>query len=214
MRSGLVTAAGQDPQAVEASLGFERPARRLIQRGLRNEGFDPGSPDGLFGPRTRAAIRGWQEARGEAGTAYLDAVQAELLHGMGSPAAAAPSEVGAASPVAAGAASVGAGAGAAGLEGVFWQSIMNSTNPAEFGAYLAQFPDGVFRALAEARLASLGTPGSDPAAVEALLAGGADIEARVGGSYGRTRTPLHLAGPAAVEALLAGTDPSSQRQWL
>ena len=43
-------------------------------------------------------------------------------------------------------------------ETVFWQSIMNSTNPAEFQAYLAQFPGGVFRALAEARLAARGTP--------------------------------------------------------
>ena len=40
-------------------------------------------------------------------------------------------------------------------ENLFWQSIMNSTNPAEYEAYLAQFPNGVFRALAEARLAAL-----------------------------------------------------------
>ena len=44
-------------------------------------------------------------------------------------------------------------------ETVFWQSIMNSTNPSEFEAYLAQFPNGVFRALAEARLAALRAPG-------------------------------------------------------
>ena len=52
---------------------------------------------------------------------------------------------------------------AAELDGLFWQSIMDSANPAEFEAYLAQFPNGVFRALAEARLAALrarsdGTP--------------------------------------------------------
>ena len=41
------------------------------------------------------------------------------------------------------------------LEVVFWQSIANSTNPAEFEAYLAQFPNGVFRALAATRLAAL-----------------------------------------------------------
>ncbi len=40
-------------------------------------------------------------------------------------------------------------------ENLFWQSVMNSTNPAMFEAYLAQFPNGVFRALAEARLAEL-----------------------------------------------------------
>ena len=55
--------AAQDPAAVEESLDLDRPARRLIQQGLRNEGFDPGTPDGLFGPRTRAAIRRWHEAR-------------------------------------------------------------------------------------------------------------------------------------------------------
>ena len=39
-------------------------------------------------------------------------------------------------------------------------------NPVEFEAYLAQFPNGVFRALAEARLAALRAPANDrPAAV-------------------------------------------------
>ena len=41
------------------------------------------------------------------------------------------------------------------VELVFWQSIANSTNPAEFEAYLAQFPNGVFRTLAAARLEAL-----------------------------------------------------------
>ncbi len=40
-------------------------------------------------------------------------------------------------------------------ENLFWQSVADSTNPAELEAYLAQFPNGVFRALAEARLAAL-----------------------------------------------------------
>ena len=47
-------------------------------------------------------------------------------------------------------------------ETVFWQSIVESTNPADFEAYLAQFPNGVFRALAENRLAALRTPAADP----------------------------------------------------
>ena len=50
-------------------------------------------------------------------------------------------------------------------ENLFWQSIMDSTNPAMFEAYLAQFPNGVFRALAAARLAELRAPAdSVPAA--------------------------------------------------
>ena len=82
-------AAGQDASAVEASLGLDRPARRLIQRGLNNEGFDAGAPDGLFGPRTRVAIRRRQEARGLPATGYLDSWQAELLRAAAMPAVAA-----------------------------------------------------------------------------------------------------------------------------
>ena len=37
----------------------------------------------------------------------------------------------------------------------FWQSIMNSTNPTDFEAYLEQFPNGLFRARAAGRLAVL-----------------------------------------------------------
>ena len=65
--------------AVETSLALDRPTRRLIQQGLRNEGFDPGTPDGLFGPRTRAAIRDWQQSRGAPPTGYLNGAEAELL---------------------------------------------------------------------------------------------------------------------------------------
>ena len=57
-------------------------------------------------------------------------------------------------------------------ETVFWQSIMDSTNPAEFEAYLAQFPNGVFRALAEARLAALRAPEGDSPTLVGRPAGG------------------------------------------
>ena len=89
-----VAMAAQDPSAVEAVLGFDRPTRRLIQQGLGNEGFDPGVPDGLFGPRTRAAVRAWQAAR----------EQAEALRAAGSPPAAVASDAEAGTDQAAGAA--------------------------------------------------------------------------------------------------------------
>ena len=58
-------------------------------------------------------------------------------------------------------------------ENLFWQSMMNSTNPAEIEAYLAQFPNGVFRALAEARLAALGDPADNArSAAETPASGG------------------------------------------
>ena len=75
----LPVAAPQGPSAVETSLALDRATRRLIQQGLRNEGFDPGTPDGLFGPRTRAAIRDWQQSRGAPPTGYLNRAEAELL---------------------------------------------------------------------------------------------------------------------------------------
>ena len=42
-------------------------------------------------------------------------------------------------------------------ENLFWQSIMNSTNPAEFEAYLRRFPNGMFSELAQIRLEVLRT---------------------------------------------------------
>ena len=87
-----VARAAQDPSAVEAALGLDRPTRRLIQQGLRNEGFAAGPPDGLFGPRTRAAIRAWQAAREQAETGYLDGVQAAALRAAASPPAAVASD--------------------------------------------------------------------------------------------------------------------------
>ena len=83
-----VTAAEQDAAAVEVALGLDRPTRRLIQQGLSNEGFDPGVPAGLFGPRTRAAIRDWQVAHEFVETGYLDEAQAETLRTAGAPVAA------------------------------------------------------------------------------------------------------------------------------
>ena len=83
-----LTAAEQDPATVEASLGLDRPTRRLIQQGLTNEGFDPGAPDGLFGPRTRTAIRRWQESRDVRdvqASGYLNGAEAELLRAAASP---------------------------------------------------------------------------------------------------------------------------------
>jgi len=43
----------------------------------------------------------------------------------------------------------------ANLEGMFWDSIKTSRNPADFKAYLTKFPKGVFVELAQNRLAAL-----------------------------------------------------------
>ena len=136
----MVRVWGCNGPVVEEGLGLDRAARRQIQQGLQAGGFDPGGADGLFGPRTRAAIRRWQQSRGGRATGYLDDAAVAALR------SAAASRVEAASA---------APAGSSAQENLFWQSIMNSTSPAEFEAYLRRFPNGVFSELAAARLAGL-----------------------------------------------------------
>ena len=51
-------------------------------------------------------------------------------------------------------------------ETVFWQSISNSADPADFRAYLAQFPNGIFARLARNRVGALGAGGGDSPAVD------------------------------------------------
>ena len=159
---------GCNGPVVEEGLGFDRAARREIQAGLQAAGFDPGGADGLFGPRTRAAIRGWQASRGAQTTGYLDGAAVEALR-RGDASGLAVAE------------------GAAGVEMVFWQSVVNSTNPADFEAYLTQFPNGAFRVLAQNRLSALGAPGGAASASAATGVGGAGSPAsnsRVFGTSG------------------------------
>ena len=82
-QSSATTIGAQEPSAAETALDLARPARRLIQQGLRVDGFDPGTPDGLFGPRTRAAIRDWQSSRGGLATGYLTGAETEILREAG-----------------------------------------------------------------------------------------------------------------------------------
>ena len=54
--------------------------------------------------------------------------------------------------------------GTAEQDALFWRSIMDSSNPADFEAYLEQFPHGLFRTLARRRLAALQAPATDDTA--------------------------------------------------
>ena len=165
----LVRVWGCNGPVVEEGLGLDRAARRRIQLGLRSAGFDPGGADGLFGPRTRAAIRTWQSSRGARSTGYLDGPQVDALRGRDAPQ----------SPASAAAAAADAG----GVEVVFWQSVQDSPNPAEFEAYLRRFPNGVFSELAEARLAGLrGSRVAGAPAGTGTIAGG-DTRAQPGAGF-------------------------------
>ena len=66
-------------KAEEKGLGLARSARVLVQDGLASVGFSPGESDGLFGAKTRGALRGWQKRRGLEETGYLTREQSEVL---------------------------------------------------------------------------------------------------------------------------------------
>ena len=164
----IVRVWGCNGPVVEEGLGLDVASRRRVQEGLRAAGFDPGGADGVFGQRTRAAIRGWQSSRGARPTGYLDAASAAGLRS----AAAGPAVAAAASRA------VQPPQATAEQETVFWQSIANSTNPAEFEAYLRRFPAGIFSELAELRLEALRAASSGAGA-----AGGFDARGRPGSAF-------------------------------
>ena len=53
--------------------------RRRVQACLAEREFDPGAADGIFGPRTRTAIRAWQAARSREESGRLDQSSARTL---------------------------------------------------------------------------------------------------------------------------------------
>lgn len=80
----LIAAAQDDPrrraEAEEQALGLSRNDRISIQRDLTLLGFGTGGVDGVFGPRTRAAIRNFQANRQYAQSGYLTAPQVAQIH--------------------------------------------------------------------------------------------------------------------------------------
>ena len=155
----LASAPARDPRLVETALGLDRAARRQVQQGLAAAGFSPGPVDAVFGPGTRAAIRRWQASRGAVATVYLDAAGARALG--------APVAVAASAP--AGGAVPGNVPATVEAQSVFWQSIEGSENPADYEAYLEQFPAGIYVRLARNRLAEMGA-GIRPVASDPPLA--------------------------------------------
>ena len=196
----IVRVWGCNGPVAEDGLDLGRAARREIQEGLQAAGFDPGGADGMFGPRTRAAIQRWQTSRGERPTGYLNGASVAALRPSvaGQPTFQERAPAGAAaSPTAAPAASPAVSraqpqlpAASAEVELVFWQSIADSTNPAEFEAYLRRFPNGMFSELAQIRLEVLRTESN---------AGPVSVRPPVGG----VRVPVSGAsfgGAAGVDA--------------
>ena len=200
-------AGGPDPRAVETELGLERPMRRLIQQGLRAEGFDAGVPDGLFGPVTRAAIRRWQASRGAPTSGYLDGTQAEALRAAGAPQPASEVALPASPPFTE--TSVVPAQAQVNCEAWNKQEFFETSTAEVATACLAAGADVAARADdGHTPLHMAAEFNENPTVIDVLVAAGADVEARDDDEY----TPLQRAAssngnPAVLEALVeAGAD--------
>ena len=66
-------------EAAEAALRLAVPDRQRLQVALISLGFNTGSTDGMFGPRSREMIASWQKKQGKAATGFLSADQRQAL---------------------------------------------------------------------------------------------------------------------------------------
>jgi peptidoglycan hydrolase-like protein with peptidoglycan-binding domain len=84
MVSDLPTAASEREMlaAIETELALTGRDRAVLQRRLWLLGFNPRGVDGIFGPRSRAAISSWQSAQGFPATGYLDGDQVADINTM------------------------------------------------------------------------------------------------------------------------------------
>ena len=67
------------PAEIEASLKLTRTQRTTIQKQLTSLGYDAGVADGLWGSKTRTAIKTWQRANKKTQTGYVTASQVRLI---------------------------------------------------------------------------------------------------------------------------------------
>ncbi len=83
LRSRVVTSTdnsnGPGPAETEARLRLTRSQRTEIQRQLTGIGYDAGVADGLWGSRTRAALKAWQRANRKDQTGYVTAAQIDQI---------------------------------------------------------------------------------------------------------------------------------------
>ncbi len=66
-------------EATEAALRLAVPDRQRLQVALISLGFNTGSTDGMFGPRSREMIANWQKKQGKTATGFLNADQRQAL---------------------------------------------------------------------------------------------------------------------------------------
>lgn len=128
-------------QGIEDALGLSREQRQHIQRSLSILDYNTRGIDGIFGPGTRNAIRGWQTSRGFFVTGYLDVPQ---INALGSQAAVRTSELEAEARAAREAEER--------ADRAYWQVTGQGTSEEGLRAYLQRYPDGLYAEIAEERV--------------------------------------------------------------
>src|SRR5262249_10846770 len=69
----------EDAEVAERGLRLEQADRQRLQVALTSLGFDTRGNDGVFGPRSREMIAGWQKKAGAPATGFLTAAQRDQL---------------------------------------------------------------------------------------------------------------------------------------
>jgi len=128
----------------EDALNLSRDVRRTVQANLTALTYDTRGVDGLFGPVSRGAITNWQQSNGFPQTSYLTRDQLNLLDAQ---AARRQAEIDAEAARAV--------AQAEALDRAYWAETGGVGDEPGFRAYLARYPNGVFAAIATARLAAI-----------------------------------------------------------
>ncbi len=125
------------PEMFESMLELSLGQRVLIQHGLVSLGHDIGVADGVFGPRTRQAIAGFQRAKGLPSTGFLTPEQSDGLTALGEA-----------------------------RESLAWLATKTLDTPEAYRGYLLEFPRGVHAVEAHSRTAGLGQGGTGDMASE------------------------------------------------
>ncbi len=140
----------------EAELDLSAEERRAVQQDLTLLGHDTRGVDGIFGPGTRAAIRGWQEREGFDATGFLTDDQVARLDADGAVRAEAVE-----------AEEQRRRAERRREDDALWSGMGSERSEAELANYLDRFPDGAHASEARNRLAALrDTPEDDGGAGE------------------------------------------------
>ena len=139
----------------ENALNLSRIRKRRVQEYLQALGFDPRGIDGIFGPGTRNALRGWQRSRRYDNTGYLNAEQLQQLRAEGMAAIEEARRL-----------AEEARQKAEAEDNAFWEDTGALGTAGGLRAYLEKYPEGIHAADARAALARIAEAEADALARE------------------------------------------------